>query len=48
MLASACYVILRDKTIELPNKLFSKVKHLTVVGNRITDVSEAQTADVEK
>ena len=47
-LPSACYVLLRGNTIQLPNKLFAKVKHLqkdnkillTVIGNKIVDVCE--------
>ena len=46
-LPSVCYVQLRGNTVQLPNKLFAKVKHLkndsrillTVIGNKIIDVS---------
>lgn len=49
-LPSACYVLFRGESIQLPNKLFSKVKHLsngdkiilTMVGNKINDVNEPQ------
>ncbi len=48
ILPSACYILLRDKTVLLPNKLFTKVKHLnngdkiilTIIGNKINDVNE--------
>lgn len=48
-LPSSCYVSLRGNNVQLPDKLFAKVKHLnngdkiilTVVGNRINDVSES-------
>lgn len=48
ILPSACYILLRDKTVPLPNKLFTKVKHLnngdkiilTIIGNKINDVNE--------
>lgn len=48
ILPSACYISLRDKTVPLPNKLFTKVKHLnngdkiilTIIGNKINDVNE--------
>lgn len=47
-LPSACYVLFRGNSVPLPNKLFSKVKHLsngdkiilTIIGNRINDVNE--------
>lgn len=46
-LPSACYVLLRDNSVLLPNKLFAKVRHLnnndeiilTVSGNTIIDVA---------
>lgn len=48
ILPSACYILLREEIIQLPNKLFAKVKHLnngnkiilTVIGNKINDVNE--------
>lgn len=48
-LPSTCYVLLRGNSVQLPDKLFAKVKHLnngdkiilTVVGNKINDVSES-------
>ena len=47
-LPSACYVLFRDDTVQLPINLFSKIKHLenndkivlSVVGNKIIDVGE--------
>lgn len=47
-LPSECYVLLREKIVSLPNKLFPKVKHLkngdkiilTITGNKINDVNE--------
>lgn len=48
ILPSACYISLRDETVQLPSKLFTKVKHLnkgakiilTIIGNKINDVNE--------
>ena len=47
-LPSACYVLLREKSVLLPNKLYAKIKHLdngakiilTITGNKINDVNE--------
>ena len=47
-LPSACYVLFRDDTVQLPINLFPKIKHLenndkivlSVVGNKIIDVGE--------
>ena len=47
-LPSACYVLLREKSGLLPNKLYAKIKHLdngakiilTITGNKINDVNE--------
>lgn len=47
-LPSACYVLLREKSVLLPNKLYAKIKHLdngakiilTIIGNKINDVNE--------
>lgn len=47
-LPSACYVLLRGKSVLLPNKLYAKIKHLdngakiilTITGNKINDVNE--------
>lgn len=47
-LPSACYVLLREKSVLLPNKLYVKIKHLdngakiilTIIGNKINDVNE--------
>lgn len=47
-LPSACYVLLREKSVLLPNKLYAKIKHLdngakiilTIAGNKINDVNE--------
>ena len=47
-LHSACYVLLREKSVLLPNKLYAKIKHLdngakiilTITGNKINDVNE--------
>ena len=47
-LPSACYVLLRGESVQLPNKLFAKIKHLdngskiilTITGNKINDVNE--------
>lgn len=47
-LPSACYVLLREKSVLLPNKLYAKIKHLdngakiilTITGNKISDVDE--------
>lgn len=48
-LPSACYVLLRGKSVAIPDKLFAKVKNLnngdkiilTIIGNKINDVNEA-------
>lgn len=45
---SACCVLLREKSVLLPNKLYAKIKHLdngakiilTITGNKINDVNE--------
>lgn len=47
-LPSACYVLLREESVLLPNKLYAKIKHLdngakiilTITGNKINDVNE--------
>lgn len=47
-LPSACYVLLRGKSVAIPDKLFAKVKNLnngdkiilTIIGNKINDVNE--------
>lgn len=47
-LPSACYVLLRGKSVAIPDKLFGKVKNLnngdkiilTIIGNKINDVNE--------
>lgn len=47
-LPSACYVLLREKSVLLPNRLYAKIKHLdngakiilTITGNKINDVNE--------
>lgn len=47
-LPSACYVLLREKSVLLPNKLYAKIKHLdngakiilTITGDKINDVNE--------
>ena len=47
-LPGACYVLLREKRVLLPNKLYAKIKHLdngakiilTITGNKINDVNE--------
>lgn len=47
-LPSVCYVLLREKSVLLPNKLYAKIKHLdngakiilTITGNKINDVNE--------
>lgn len=47
-LPSACFVLLREKSEPLPNKLYDKIKHLdngakiilTITGNKINDVNE--------
>lgn len=48
MLPSACYISLREEAVQLPDKLFAKVRHLdngdkiilTIIGNKIIDVNE--------
>lgn len=48
ILPGACFVLFRENSVPLPDKLFAKVKHLkngdkiilTVIGNKINDVSE--------